>query len=220
MIMIVDWDILTSLACHNISSSLVLGSTLHYLIKQIDTILYRRRQELLQKKPGAVSKNPTKIIWVRMLKRSNQELLSMARKAAIGLRGKFNSALEERILDGTPPESHHIMSIEVRNHEFHHSGKLTLLGKEEFWKEINRALKRFDANEISLKPHKFQATPKIKVHENRKLPTPLPKRKSRSKTPKQKRSRSRTPSRSHNRNSPRDEWHRRSSHRDRSFYLH
>ena len=67
--MLPDKDILTTLHSHNINAALVMSSTVHYLIKQIDQLLERRRQDLEAKKPGALMKQDTVIIWVRMLKR-------------------------------------------------------------------------------------------------------------------------------------------------------
>ena len=66
-------------------------------------------------------------------------------------RGKFNSILEERLLDGDS-EHHCIISTEVPATELDITGKLTTRGGETFWYEINKSLKRFDLDEIQLRP--------------------------------------------------------------------
>ena len=82
---------------------------------------------------------------------------------AFTLRGKFNSILEERLLDGNA-ESHHIMSIEVPAENFNFTGELTELGQKKFWAEIDKAIQRFDTGEITFKPRKFQ--PSSTNHKN------------------------------------------------------
>ena len=68
---------------------------------------------------------------------------------------KFNSILEECLQDGLA-ENHYIMSIVVNLNEFDMTGCLTSTSKVDFWQEVNKALTRFDAGDISLKPRKFQ----------------------------------------------------------------
>ena len=48
---------------------MVMGSTIHYIIRQFDILLDRRHQNLLDKKPGTVASIEfPHIVWVRMLK--------------------------------------------------------------------------------------------------------------------------------------------------------
>ena len=55
------------------------------------------------------------------------------------------------MLDGKA-DDHFIISIEVDPHEFNFSGGLTKAGLTHFWDEINKGMKRFDDDEITLKP--------------------------------------------------------------------
>ena len=89
------------------------------------------------------------MVWVRMLKRPQVQPGSM-----LLLRNKFNSILEERLLDGNV-DSHHIISITVNQEEFDLQGNLTSAGKLEFWCEVDRGLKNFDLDQIKLKPRVF-----------------------------------------------------------------
>ena len=68
---------------------------------------------------------------------------------------KFNSILEEHLLDGKS-DSHHILSIEVPPEEFSLIGELSFSGKATFWQEVNQGLRKFDCNEITLKPSQYQ----------------------------------------------------------------
>ena len=47
------------------------------------------------------------------------------------------------------------MSIDIDSTEFDLQGNLTTNGKNDFWKEINRAMRKFDNNDITLQPRKF-----------------------------------------------------------------
>ena len=145
-----DKDLLTSMKGHKIETSLVIGSTLHYIIRQMDIIIDRRKMDLLEYKPGAAPLAMPKIIWIRMLKCPKS-----IKSPIFGLRGKFNSILEERLLDGNA-ENHYIMPIEVVSNEFDLQGNLTSLGKESFWKEVDKAMRKFDANEIKLRPRIYK----------------------------------------------------------------
>ena len=157
---------------------MVLGLTLHYIIKQFDLFIDRRQTDLLDKKPGAAAEELPKLIWVRMLKRPSNTGVSI-----FELRNKFNSILEEHLLDGRA-EDHHIMSIEVNLTEYDLQGNLTSIGKELFWKEVDRAMRKFDRKQIPLHPRKYvpaelknntvddEAKIEIKSVVKKKLPTP------------------------------------------------
>ena len=69
IIMMPDKDILTAFHANNINAALVMGSTIHYLIRQIDTFLERCRHDLESKRLGAIPPFETKVVWIRMLKR-------------------------------------------------------------------------------------------------------------------------------------------------------
>ena len=229
LVMVLDKDILSILRKN--PSTLFLGAAMHYLIKKIDVTLQRRKQDLSEKRPGALSANDTKVIWIRMLKRP-PGLLPCEDLQLFALRGKFNSMLEEHLLEGDV-ENHHIMSIEGKTEDFDPYGNLTQVGMQNFWHEVIKAIKRFHRDEIKLRPRPPQK-PSQQFHQSlatmatvqiksppRKLPSPpLKKRRSQSKT----RSRSRnysskkhkkyhTRSRSRDRRHSHDRSHLHKSHR-------
>ena len=98
MLFLYDKDFLCSLRGPKAFTGIVLGAVLHYTIKQIDVMIDCRITELTEKKLGAVTLGHPKIIWVRMLK--HPASLFTDNKEIFGLRGKFNSILEERLHDG------------------------------------------------------------------------------------------------------------------------
>ena len=69
---------------------------------------------------------------------------------------RFNNALEA-VLARTHP-TQYILSIKVDDNEFYPTGELTGDGKVSFWSEVDICLKRFDRNEINLKPRAIKGT--------------------------------------------------------------
>ena len=115
--------------------------------------------ELTERKPGAVTKGPPKVVWVRMLKRPTDVGVEQGTKVIFSLQGKFNSIMEERLADGCN-DHHRILSIEVDCREFTVDGDLTPAGVKSFWKEVDRGLMKFDLDQITLKPHNYQPSSK------------------------------------------------------------
>ena len=148
IVVIPDIDMLKYLAINGKASSLVIGSTLHYAIMQFDLYIEKRKQDLASKCPGALIPDDTypKIIWVRIPRRPK-----VIARDIFANRGRFNSIIEERLFDGKET-SHFIISIEIPQDEFTLTGDLSSTGKASFWKEMNEGLKKFDKQEITLKP--------------------------------------------------------------------
>ena len=170
-IMIPDKDLLPDLENKN-RVSMAIGAILHSIICQTDIIIARHKKDLREKRLGAViGEEFLKIIWVHMLKHPQSCI------GAFALQGKFNSILEECLLDGSK-ECHRIMSIDIDLNEFDYSGGLTQTGMNAFWKEVNRAMSKFDTGKITLKPRKF-ITKQQQSPKKRKLSTPPPKERER-----------------------------------------
>ena len=170
IIIIPDKDLLMAIRNRiNFGTSRVLGVTVHYLIKQIDKMIQRRMDDLMDKRPGAIaavnakdSEHP-QVIWVHMLKcpkmpntTDTAGLLLQDMQDIFSLRGKFNSIIEECIFEDGHGK-HFIMSIEVDQNDFTPLGDLIGEGSTAFWKEIDRAVKKFDRGEITLKPRRSQS---------------------------------------------------------------
>ena len=154
ILIIPDKNFLMCLKPGKFDSSMLISSALHYTIKQIDKYIDRRQQDLFFKKPGTAPADGTpKIILVRMPKRPSTILISGTE--FFSLRGKFNSILKECLLDGNAAD-HYIISIDIDSSEYDLTGEMTSAGKANFWKEINKGIKKFDDGEISLRPRGFK----------------------------------------------------------------
>ena len=134
-----------------------MGSTLHYIIRQYDNLVEQRRLDISDRKPGveAPLEFPT-FVWVRMLKRPLLD--GHLAKETFSLCGKFNSMLEEQLLN-SKNNAHRIMSTDIRPDEFDHQGNLTSIGKHNFWHEVDSAMLKFDTGDIKLLPRHFQQAP-------------------------------------------------------------
>ena len=134
-------------------------------------MIERCKVELLAKKLGALLPDDDipKIVWIRMLKHLN----NLIEGNVFNFRGKFNSILEDSLLDGKAA-NHYIMSIDVPFDEFDVTGNLLLSGKHTFWHEVTTALEKFDNKSIGLRPHKYlQLNSKsTESSKSRRLPIP------------------------------------------------
>ena len=68
LLIIPDKDLLTWYHHYNYSISRILQVDLKHFAEEIDKLLKMRREQLIQRRPGAVTEK-TKVIWVKMLNR-------------------------------------------------------------------------------------------------------------------------------------------------------
>ena len=147
VIMILDQDFLKITKMYEFGVYHALKKSLEWLVRQISTLIVRKRTDLLDKKPGSLTQEFTQIIWVKMLKRPDIGDFSQIQ----ALRPKFNKALEEVLFESTYKE-HYILTIEVDPSEFTTIGTLSGIGKNSFWLEVDRCMKKFERKEINRKP--------------------------------------------------------------------
>ena len=131
---------------------------LRNLIKWIMVQLHRytesRREDLRDKKPGAVGPKP-RFIWVKMI---DWQMLEhhpdRSYTDVLGLRTKFNRTMENLLAESTVSNCSHIMQLAYlsKSNHFTNLGELNFEGKRHFWKEIDYNFKKFDRGEIDLKP--------------------------------------------------------------------
>ena len=148
-----------------------------------------------------------------------------ANQSVMQIRSKFNSILEERLLDSNA-NNHYIISIDINLQEFHASGDLTQEGMAQFWVELNKGLQHFeDLNDnVSLRPRQKFFRPKANLlGAGTKLPSPPRKvqenhkrEHSRSRSHKRSHSRSRHSSKRPHKAPIRERHHRSHSHDHRS----
>ena len=67
LLVILGWDILEYINFFELGKSHVIGSTLDWLVNNIDITILCHKEDLKHVRPGAVAANEPKIIWVKML---------------------------------------------------------------------------------------------------------------------------------------------------------
>ena len=93
-----DKDLIANFKNSMMHTSIVMGSTIYYIIQQCEMYIKHRRLDLEDKKPGAkIQADYPIFIWIRMVKQP--EINSSSH--VYSLRGKLNSVLEEQLLNGT-----------------------------------------------------------------------------------------------------------------------
>ena len=140
-------DILRRAAFYKFGASLVIGDNVEWLIDNITRVVETRKSDLRDRKPGVVTSSEPKLIWIKMLYRPGKERLQK-------LRTKYNEILEENLAN------HRFCYIidpdkGLTNEDFDMSNQLTATGKIAFWQYLDDQLKKFDRQEIELKPQKI-----------------------------------------------------------------
>ena len=152
---------------------MVLGRNVEWLTRNIERVITTRMEDLIAKHPGAVSGN-TRVIWIRMLSRPshafNQFHPDANRANVLGQRRKFNTVLEDVI---AVMKYTHIMELtSLGPSDFDRLGNPTARGLFNFWKEIDKKLRKFDKGEIELKAIPSFVTDEPTVHgSDRSAPT-------------------------------------------------
>ena len=105
--------------------------------------------DLFDRKPAALGLEASKVIWTKMLKRPYTDGRQKFDQV-FALRNQFNNMLDS-VLSNSKTQ-HYVLSIKVDPEEFYPNGELTLAGQHILWKEIDTCLKKFNCEEINLKP--------------------------------------------------------------------
>ena len=164
--------LLPHLAFGKYGQSNILAKVLTAVITEIARTINRKKFEMKNKKAGSVVHGEPKLIWIKFWTNPCHERYKP-------LKSKFNAILEEiltdfkhtYILDVTPSRS--------LGYNYDRNGNLTNASRAEFWHTINAILKKFDRQEVSLKPVKVvsEVNEKEKSTHNRfALPRPPPKK--------------------------------------------
>ena len=153
LVIIPDKDILLDLVqklddLNNLAK--ITADVTRWMVGQLNIVTCRARVQLLEAKPGVVSRTMT-LIFVKMIKRVGSFTESSPMHKATAFWAKFNDTLndavakvEQRILT--------VNSCCTYDH-FDHKGNLSLKGKKAFWLEIDNLLERFDKNKVKLLPN-------------------------------------------------------------------
>ena len=139
-------DILRKAAFYNFGASLVIGDNVEWLIDNFTKAIETRKIDMRNICPGTVASSKPKIVWVKMLSRPGKERLQK-------LRSKYNEIMEEYLTNHKYSYSLDADQALTPNH-FDHNNRLNPVGQHQLWCFIDEQMKKFDRQQVDLKPHK------------------------------------------------------------------
>ena len=133
--------------------------TLTELVRQVNLVIRRRREDLSLKNPGAVFGEDPKVIHVKMIRRAEFYSINCRLGKICSVRTKFNEVLN----DVAARHEHYIMNVNVcdRRDHFDLCGNLSEKGKKILWGELDHLMERFDRNDIQLLPSVSRIPPNM-----------------------------------------------------------
>ena len=119
---------------------------INWIMNEMDKVIQSKKDQLKQRKAGAIAAGEPKMIWVAMINRMNicSKLLSV--------RSEFNKAIEACMANRS---GHYFLDVASKIEElgyFNQEHKLNEDGKTRLWKEIDYMIEKFDFQKISLRP--------------------------------------------------------------------
>ena len=134
LVVFLDMDILMDIHFDEVNfftAKQMVPELTRYVVRQIKTVLCRKRMDLLEKKPGAASGTATEVIYVCMLHRIGSFTDGSVLSQVCALRPRFNDALN----DAVAKENQCILTINMCNtfEHFDRNGSLSSKGKNDFW---------------------------------------------------------------------------------------
>ena len=171
LIVVADKDIVTYINHVNFGVSLRIQRCIDWLINNIERIITTRQEDIRSKRPGGVRLIPTQVVWVKMLARPIEAGRSY--NNVLSLKSKFNFILEESLAS----KGQKILEIESMGPaDFDRNSNLTTTGKEQFWKELDYRMKKFDRAELDLtavkNPQSNNSNGNGQGQDRRRLPEP------------------------------------------------
>ena len=146
ILMIIQDDLLNAINYTIGRKSHAIGTCWDWLIKNIERAIDIKKEDLRNKKPGAVRINEPKIIWVKMFGSSEANLP----QALLAAKDISNFILEEIL---STKHNHFVLDIsgELMDTQFYRiNGELNGTGMVHFWCSIDTMISKFDKYEISL----------------------------------------------------------------------
>ena len=150
LLVIIDKDMLSILDLFAFDANKAILETTSWLVKQIYTIVRRRRISITDKKLGAVFADDPKIIFVRMMRRYEHQPYHTILGRVFAARAKFNDALNDAVR-GAEQFMLTVNNCNSPNH-FNTRGDLSMQGSRAFWFEIDDLMDKFDNRKIKLLP--------------------------------------------------------------------
>ena len=152
LLVLMDKDVIEDVDdIFDFEASKIVATLTQWLVKQVHTVIRRKKVDLLDKKPGTLYDFSTKIIFVRMLHRIGSFHNKSRIAGVLALHPKFNDSLN----DAVAKIGHYMLTVNACNAYEHYDkhGLLSAKGKEEFWLEIDDLLEHFDFHKVKLLPN-------------------------------------------------------------------
>ena len=147
MIIIIPHDDLAKFLANGLlheETKTVFLEVLRWMVTAMTRALQSKKDMLFTRKPGVIIDHKPKFVWVKMLSSRSTEMQFLAKV--------FNSALNEVLAE---KKHHHLLDIEKELDLSDHKDAFQKLSAEaitKYWRKLDRIIRRFEFNEISLKP--------------------------------------------------------------------
>ena len=145
LIMIPESDLLEQLDFINSGKAIMIGMCFDYLINNIMKAIQAKKESLWQARPGAVTANEPKVLWISLINRKGDVSDDYSSVVRI-----TNEIIEEAL---TKHRNNFWLSLDnVFDEQYYFSsqGQLTGVGKVKFWRAVDQIVAQFDKYEISL----------------------------------------------------------------------
>ena len=144
MVIMIDNDLIKTINSTANGSTMTLGMSLEWLIKEYEKAVDRKKNMMREIKPGSVNPGEPKFIWVKGIFRPLGHNFHVARD-------KFNEVLQDIL--ATRRDSYFLdPSKYLDDSNYSRLGDLSMTGKEHYWRCMDEMIKKFDKQEISLRP--------------------------------------------------------------------
>ena len=134
IIIIPDQDVVAAIKYYDYGISKIIQRCMEWMVREVDRMISTRKEDLWDKRPGAICPLEPKVVWIKMLEKPAQSRI-------MAVRNKFNAILEEilcryRLM--------YIAGIQLEHMHFDRNNSLYPTGKIRYWKDLDAIMKKFD----------------------------------------------------------------------------
>ena len=147
IIIMMDKDVMADLKSYDYGASRNISNLVNWITRQYDIMIHREQLQIVEKKPGAVTRDDPIVIYTSMIHRveifhQDTQIASICK-----MRLKFNDILNEAV--ARQSENNHIMNFHSCNtlDHFDRSGNLSAKGKTALWYEIDDIIEKFESGD-------------------------------------------------------------------------
>ena len=153
LVIMLDVDLINSIKFYDFGAQNILTKCTKWLKRNINTSLATRKEDLKVKRPEALMNAETPIIiWISALPRPPNS----KRKEIFALVKKFNDIFNSICDEQSNAIQITLATVNEANY-FDCEGRLTAVGKEQFWKELDTQIREIDCTHFT--QFQFKKTP-------------------------------------------------------------